>query len=305
MSQGIPASIRFIHKIVGRSTHSVQRRASAHSTCSSVPVITSSYCTAVKRAHISPLLYENSSSRYEKDSVKLPFLIRQSACFHSSNLHNAQKHDRAENIELDPHDNHRIDVAAEKLKRSVPHKVVELLDENNVALGSMPRDEAIGLSESKKVKLVMVNPSTRPYPTYRLISKEDFQKEQMQIKERLKKDVKTSVKEVRLACGIAEHDLAVKRRQINEWFEDSRHEYHVKITVKGGKSWKPITEDDQIALVHSLLSGMEDRITFNNKPKSFGNKDNPSLTVTLRKMSVKEKAAYNKQKNIEEQENLE
>ncbi len=60
----------------------------------------------------------------------------------------------------------------------------------------------------------------------------------------------------------------------------------------------------QIDLVHKLIAGMEDHITFNNKPKSIGNKNNPSLTVTLRKMSVKEKTKFNKQKNIEEHEHL-
>ena len=54
----------------------------------------------------------------------------------------------------------------------------------------------------------------------------------------------------------------------------------------------------QLALVHKFISGLEDHVTFENKPRLAGKK-NPSLMVQLRLMSAKERAKYNKQKNME------
>ena len=47
------------------------------------------------------------------------------------------------------------------------------------------------------------------------------------------------------------------------------------------------------------MSGLEDQIIFGNKPKMVG-KHKPSLVVQLRRRSIKERAEYNKQKNMEE-----
>ncbi len=198
MTQVVPVSVRVIHKVAGRSMHHFQRQAVSQSKQTQLSVsCTSSYCTMVKTSHISP--FGKCSLSGEAKSL---FPVRPStAFFHSSNLQNIQKHDRAEKVEtkLGAHDHHKINAVAEKLKRSLPHKVLEVLDENGEALGSMTRNDALKLGEQKKLKLVMVNPNSRPYPTYRLMSREEFQEEQVRIKERLKKDVKTLVKEVRMS----------------------------------------------------------------------------------------------------------
>ena len=54
-----------------------------------------------------------------------------------------------------------------------------------------------------------------------------------------------------------------------------------------------------MAVVHQVMSGMEDRVTFANKPRDFG-KDGMNLSVVLRPMSAKEKTTMVRQKNIEE-----
>lgn len=71
--------------------------------------------------------------------------------------------------------------SSDKTSHLVPasHKVLELLDQNGEPLGSMPQDEAIALSKERKLKLVLVNPQSRPYPIYRLMSPEDFNLEQV------------------------------------------------------------------------------------------------------------------------------
>ena len=171
-------------------------------------------------------------------------LLRSS--FHTGSFCHVQKRERA--VTSEQKDESQNDSAAGRSSSlDVPHKVLELLDENNESLGSVPRDEAIQLSKEKKLKLVLINPNSRPYPTYRFLRQEDFDAEQSRIKENLKKKVK--MREVRLACGIGEHDLEVKRRQMNKWFEDPKYDTHVKVVVKGGKTWKPVTEEEQVGSV--------------------------------------------------------
>ena len=54
-----------------------------------------------------------------------------------------------------------------------------------------------------------------------------------------------------------------------------------------------------MAVVHQLMNGIEDRVTFASKPRDIG-REGMNLSVVLRPMSAKEKANRVKQKNAEE-----
>ena len=241
MSQAISSGIRLL-RVAGHSTICLQTRTLACNKHSHV--LTSLYCSVRKTHSLLPPMWtvlNESSMRLLCRELLQSSLLRSS--FHTGSFYHVQKQERA--VTSEQKDDSQTDGGTDRSSRlDVPHKVLELSDENNESLGSVPRDEAIQLSKDKKLKLVLINPNSRPYPTYRLMSQEDFDAEQSRIKENLKKKVK--VREVRLACGIGEHDLEVKRRQMNKWFEDPKYETHVKVVVKGGKTWKPVTEEEQV-----------------------------------------------------------
>ncbi|XP_022091539.1 translation initiation factor IF-3, mitochondrial-like [Acanthaster planci] len=185
--------------------------------------------------------------------------------------------------------------------RLVPDKIVTLLDEAGVSLGPLHRKEAIKRSQEARLKLVLINPNSKPYPTYRLMTGQQLHQEQMSLREKLKaKSAPTQVKEVRLSGNIEKHDLEVKRRHMHDWFEEGGAQVHVKVTLMGArKRQKPVSKEQQLVIIGQLMSGLEDRVTFASKPREVG-KDGMNLTVTLRPMSAKEKAALVKQKNKDE-----
>ncbi|XP_038055267.1 translation initiation factor IF-3, mitochondrial-like [Patiria miniata] len=183
----------------------------------------------------------------------------------------------------------------------VPDRIVHLLDEAGESLGSLHRTEAIKRSQETGLKLVLINQNTKPYPTYRLMTGQQLHQEQMLLREKLKaKSAPTQVKEARLSGNIEKHDLEVKRRHLQDWFREGGAQVHVRVTVTGtGKHQKPVTKEQQLAVIHQLMAGLEDRVMFASKPRDVG-KDGMNLTVTLRRMSAKEKTALVKQKNKEE-----
>ncbi|XP_071787193.1 uncharacterized protein [Asterias amurensis] len=183
----------------------------------------------------------------------------------------------------------------------VPDKIVNLLDEEGESLGSLHRAEAIKQSQKTGLKLVLVNSKTKPYPTYRLMTGKQLHQEQMVHREKAKNaSAQTQIKEVRLSGNIEKHDLEVKRKHLQGWLKEGESHVHVRVTVMGGgKGVKKITKEQQMAVVHQLMNGVEDRVTFASKPRDIG-REGMNLSVVLRPMSAKEKAKRVKQKNAEE-----
>ncbi|XP_071487447.1 translation initiation factor IF-3-like [Diadema antillarum] len=178
--------------------------------------------------------------------------------------------------------------------KMVPHKLVELMDENGDRLGKLNRSQAVALSQERKLKLVLLNPNAKPLPLYKLMSGQELHQEQLKRNEKVKKSAApTQLKEIKASWNIGQHDVAVRRRQLENWFSDESSNIHVRVSVSGGRGSDIVPDGKQMDVVKQLMEGMEDRLTLNGPPQMKG-KNQRTLMVTIRCMSAKEKAAYKK-----------
>ncbi|XP_033111900.1 translation initiation factor IF-3, mitochondrial-like [Anneissia japonica] len=183
----------------------------------------------------------------------------------------------------------------ESVGRFIPHSILDITDASGNTHVGVTRNEAMKLSKQSNMKLVLVNPKSKPNPSYRLMSGAELHQERLKAKETQDKKRQTEVKEMTISDNISKHDLMIKTRQIQNWMERSEHQYHVRITVMHKKTaGAPTTVEDKMKLIHEILDGLND-VTINAPPSKFG-KDGDGIRVTLRHMSAKEKIKHRKEK---------
>lgn len=176
----------------------------------------------------------------------------------------------------------------------VTDKILELLDEDGTSLGTVNRNQAIALSQEKKLKLVLLKPGAKPWPVYKLMTGQELHEEQVKRNEKVKKrTAPTQLKELKASWNIGQHDIDVRRRHLENWFSDEHANIHARVTVTGGRGTEVVPQEKQLAVVKQLLSGLEDRLTLNGPHQMMG-RNMSTLKVTIRAMSQKEKAAYRK-----------
>ena len=89
---------------------------------------------------------------------------------------------------------------------------LRVIDENGEQLGIMSRQEALDLSEEKKLDLVCIAPKAEP-PVCKILDYGKYKYEQQKKeKEAKKKQHTTQVKEIRLSTFIEDHDIMVKAK---------------------------------------------------------------------------------------------
>ncbi|PIK48144.1 putative translation initiation factor IF-3, mitochondrial [Apostichopus japonicus] len=211
------------------------------------------------------------------------------------NAEDVLKHLEAENIhnrrrKLSPTDE-MINVG-----RLVPHRVLDLVDETGETLKSVSSSNAVKLSQEKDLKLVLVNQHAKPLPLYKLMTGSELHKEQMKMNERRKsKAGPTIVKDIKLSSTIGLNDINVKKNHISDWLlKENNLQIRVTVMKKGRQAH---SKEDMIAIIHKLTDGLEVPLVFNNEPKTTG-KNGQNISVVLRRMSAKEKAKNNKEKNL-------
>ncbi len=98
------------------------------------------------------------------------------------------------------------------INQEIRAKEMRVIDENGDQLGIMSREEALDLSEERKLDLVCVAPKAEP-PVCRILDYGKFRYEQQKKeKEAKKKQHTTQVKEIRLSTFIEDHDIMVKAK---------------------------------------------------------------------------------------------
>lgn len=178
--------------------------------------------------------------------------------------------------------------------RFVADKILELIDENGTSLGSVNRNQAIALSQQKKLKLVLLKPHAKPWPIYKLMTGQELHEEQVKRNEKAKKKTSpTQLKEIKASWNIGQHDIDVRQRQLQNWFSDENASIHARVTVTGGRGTETVPQEKQMAVVNQLMHGLEDKLTLNGPPQMVGKNLN-NLRVTIRTMSAKETALYKK-----------
>ena len=108
---------------------------------------------------------------------------------------------------------------------------VILIDETGNNLGAIPLFKAKELAISKSLDLVEVAASSRP-PICKLMNFGKFKYEQ-EIKDKKQKQQKkhSQLKEIRLSCGIADHDMETKCKAASKFIE-SGHKVQVRLEFK-------------------------------------------------------------------------
>lgn len=106
-----------------------------------------------------------------------------------------------------------------------------LVDDKGDNLGSIPLFKAKEIALEKGLDLVEVSPSSRP-PVCKIMDFGKFRYEQ-EIKEKRQRQSKkqTQIKEIRLSCGIEDHDLETKFNHMSN-FLTSGHKVQVRLEFR-------------------------------------------------------------------------
>lgn len=116
-----------------------------------------------------------------------------------------------------------------RINDKIKFSPVVLIDENGKNLGAIPTYKAKILALNVGLDLVEVAPNAKP-PVCKIM---DFGKFKYQQEIKQKKQVKKQVqtKEIRISCGIADHDLETKSKLANK-FLVSGHRVQVRLEFR-------------------------------------------------------------------------
>ena len=148
-----------------------------------------------------------------------------------------------------------------------------VIDTDGTQLGIMSRQEALDLSEQKKLDLVCIAPKAEP-PVCKILDygkyKYDMQKRE---KEARKKQKQVQVKEIRLSTFIEDHDIMVKAKTGAKFLKDG-DKLKVSLRFRG-------RERDYVARGMEVMDRFAEAVSevgeVDRKPKFEGR----SLTMTL------------------------
>lgn len=115
---------------------------------------------------------------------------------------------------------------------------VLLVDEEGQKVGVVPTNEALKRARDLNLDLVEVAPNLRP-PVCKIINYGKYQYEQDKTQAVQRKKSKTrEEKEMRLSLKIADHDLEVKAKKVDQFLE-KQHKVKVVVRFKGREITHP------------------------------------------------------------------
>uniref|UniRef100_A0A8D0L4F8 Mitochondrial translational initiation factor 3 n=1 Tax=Sphenodon punctatus TaxID=8508 RepID=A0A8D0L4F8_SPHPU len=179
-------------------------------------------------------------------------------------------------------------ISFENVGRKIPHRLIQIIDENGENQGIMHRVNVIKIMDERNVKLVLLQENADP-PVYRLMTGKQLHEERLKFKEKEKASPKTGTtqpKELTLSTVIGKHDFETKIKHIQQWIDDK---HHVKITL-----WQKNVAngpEEMLAFFGRILEKMPGKATYVSTPKVV--REGRSICV-LRHMSDKEIHQYHK-----------
>lgn len=106
------------------------------------------------------------------------------------------------------------------INEEIRAKELRVIDTDGTQLGVISREEALDLSEKKKLDLVCISPKANP-PVCKILDYGKYKYElQKKEKEARKKQKTTQVKEIRLSTFIEDHDIMVKAKTGSKFLKD-------------------------------------------------------------------------------------
>ncbi len=112
-------------------------------------------------------------------------------------------------------------------------ELVNVLDANSEPLGVMSKQEAEELAESRQLRLVLLDPTSKPHPTFEIMSGKQLAMERKTARQLSKDNRPKSAKSVHLKSSVMEHDLQIKLKHIEEWLAKG---HEVKVWLKNANS---------------------------------------------------------------------
>ena len=142
---------------------------------------------------------------------------------------------------------------------------IVLIDDIGNNLGSIPLFKAKEMALNKGLDLVEVSPNSRP-PVCKIMDFSKFKYEQ-EIKEKKHKKKQLQTKEIRLSCGIEDHDLETKFNHMSK-FLNSGHKVQIRLEFKRRENNH---KELGFSVLNKFLSKIsEDQATVSKKPNIDG-----------------------------------
>ena len=159
------------------------------------------------------------------------------------------------------------------INEEIRAKELRVIDTDGTQLGVISRDEALVLSEQKKLDLVCISPKANP-PVCKILDYGKYKYElQKKEKEARKKQKTTQVKEIRLSTFIEDHDIMVKAKTGSKFLKDG-DKLKVSLRFRG-------REKDYVArgmeVMNKFAEAVSDVGVMDKKPNFEGR----SLTMIL------------------------
>jgi translation initiation factor IF-3 len=141
-----------------------------------------------------------------------------------------------------------------------------LIDETGNNLGPIPLFKAKELALSKSLDLVEVAASSRP-PICKIMNFGKFKYDQ-KVKEKKQKQLKkqSQVKEIRLSCGITDHDMETKSKSVSKFIELG---YKVQIRLEF-KRRENNHKEIGFSVINKFLAKISDVVSVMKKPTTEG-----------------------------------
>ncbi|MDD3284703.1 MAG: translation initiation factor IF-3 [Patescibacteria group bacterium] len=143
---------------------------------------------------------------------------------------------------------------------------VFVIGENGEQLGLMDIRNAISKAQDAELDLVEVSPNIEP-PVCKILDYGQFQYDKSK-KQKSVSPKKVLTKIIRLSFKIGQHDLDVKKKQV-EKFLGQKHKVRVELNLKGREKQHT---DLAKEVVEKLLSEIKDKIVMEQELKILGGK---------------------------------
>lgn len=152
------------------------------------------------------------------------------------------------------------------INQEIRAKELRVIDENGEQLGIMSREEALDLSEEKKLDLLCIAPKAEP-PVCRILDYGKYRYEQQKKeKEAKKKQHTTQVKEIRLSTFIEDHDIMVKAKTGAKFLKEGNK---LKVSLRFRGREQGCTAIGQ-EVMNKFAAAVEDVGTIEKAPKLEG-----------------------------------
>lgn len=152
---------------------------------------------------------------------------------------------------------------------------VRLISDTGEQLGIIEMAEALQIAADRELDLVEVGPNANP-PVCKLM---DYGKMQYQRSKRQKSPKKVQRKEVQFSVRIGEHDLCVKRNQVQKFLEKG-HEVGITVRLKGRERAHPETA---IEVLQKFLEQLQEQVNIKVAKSPAAKENNKKVEMLLTK----------------------